>query len=133
MKYLGIDYGSKRVGVSLSDQDGKIAFPRGEIGNDVKLIPSLVTVIEKEKVGHVVVGDTLSSGGRENKVTEEARAFVGRLAQAIQVPIEYTSEMWSSVEASRYAPKGEEHNDAAAATIILQRYLDIRFGRTAIE
>src|SRR3989344_1376498 len=126
MKYLGIDYGSKWIGLAISDDKGTIAFPRAEIENDEKLVPFLFRMIEQEKIGQIIVGDTLASGGSENKVTREAQLFVEKLAKATAVPVEFAPEIWSSIEASRYAPQGQEHNNAAAAAIILQRYLDMR-------
>ena len=124
MKHLGIDYGAKRVGLAVTDTDGKIAFPREEVPNDDKLLAFLVRMVEQEKIGQIIVGDTRTHGGAANPVTQKAEQFVQKLAQATATPVELASELWSSIEASRYAPKGEEHNNAAAAAIILQRYLD---------
>ncbi len=129
MKHLGIDYGAKYVGLAITDADGTIAFPRAEIPNDAALLPFLVRMIEQEKIGHIIVGDTRTHGGAENPVTKAAEAFVAQLSQATAIPVEFATEIWSSIEASRYAPKGEEHNNAAAAAIILQRFLDMRSGK----
>ncbi|OGG52050.1 hypothetical protein A3C18_01970 [Candidatus Kaiserbacteria bacterium RIFCSPHIGHO2_02_FULL_54_11b] len=125
-KYLGIDYGSKRVGIAISDEAGTIAFPRTTLPNDEKLMPQLVALVENEKIGSIVVGDTRSHGGKDNPVTVEAEAFVTSLQAVVTAPIERVWEMWSSMEASRYAEKGNEHKDEAAAAIILQRFLDMR-------
>lgn len=126
MKYLGIDYGKKMVGIAISDDDGKIAFPRAVVPNDEKLLAFVARMVEEEKIATIIVGDTRTVSGGENPVTREADAFIEALAQATAVPTERVFEAWSSIEASRYAPKGEEHNDGAAAAIILQRFLDIR-------
>ncbi len=126
MKYLGIDYGAKRVGIAVSDAEGKIAFPRTTLPNDEKLFPQVMNVIEEEKIGTIVVGDTRSHGGRDNPVTAEADGFVAALQVAITVPVERGWEMWSSIEASRYAPGQKGHDDASAAAIILQRFLDTK-------
>ncbi|OGG52371.1 hypothetical protein A3H16_00180 [Candidatus Kaiserbacteria bacterium RIFCSPLOWO2_12_FULL_53_8] len=128
MKYLGIDYGRKRVGVAVSDAEGKIAFPRTTVTNDDKLLSGLLKLIQNEKIGRIVVGDTRASGGAENPITFEAQAFVEELTKATSVPIEFASEMWSSIEASRYAPENKAHDDGAAAAIILQRYLEMKGG-----
>ncbi|MBI5457577.1 Holliday junction resolvase RuvX [Candidatus Kaiserbacteria bacterium] len=125
MKYLGIDYGTKRVGVAVSDAAGTIAFPRATLPNDDKLLSHLEKLVKNEKIGSIVVGDTRSHGGKDNPVTAEAEAFVAALEGAIAVPIERVWEMWSSIEASRYAPEGKGHDDAAAAAVILQRFLDM--------
>jgi putative Holliday junction resolvase len=128
MKYLGVDYGAKRVGIAISDAEGKIAFPRGEVNNDEKLLVSIARLAEEEKVGHIVVGDTRASGGADNPITSSARAFVTELEKTLAIPVECAPEIWSSIEASRYAPEGSEHSNAAAAAIILQRFLDMHAG-----
>lgn len=125
MKHLGIDYGAKRVGIAISDAEGTIAFPRTTIPNDKELLAHLRDVIEKEHIEAVVVGDTRSHGGAGNSITPEAEAFVATLERETKLPVERVWEAWSSIEASRYAPEGKTHEDAAAAAIILQRYLDI--------
>jgi putative holliday junction resolvase len=126
MKYLGIDFGSKRLGLSVSDADGHIAFPRGVISLDSNTLSTLADIVEKERIGKVVVGDTRSLGGAENNITAEADAFCGSLSAKVAVPVERTPEAWSSYEAGRFAPKGHAHDDDAAAAIILQRYLDMQ-------
>lgn len=126
MKYLGIDFGSKRVGIAISDVEGKIAFPRATLQNDGKLLPQIAEVVKNEKITTIVVGDTRSHSGKDNPVTAEAEAFVAALQVATTVPVERVWEMWSSIEASRYAPEGKGHDDASAAAIILQRFLDTK-------
>ena len=125
-KYLAIDYGAKRVGTAVSDADGTIAFPRATLPNDQKLLSALVKIVADEKVEHIVVGDTRTVSGAENPVTKEAENFAGVLARETGVPVSPALEAWSSVEASRYAPEGKTHDDASAAAIILQRFLDMR-------
>ena len=125
MKFLGIDYGSKRIGLAVSDPMAMIAFPRDTIQNDGKALESIADIITAEHIDTVVIGDTRSHGGRDNPITEEAESFAISLIQK-GFKVEKIWEMWSSVGASRYAPEGKEHDDAAAAAIILQRYLDTR-------
>jgi putative Holliday junction resolvase len=61
MKYLGIDYGSKRIGLAVSDPNGKIAFPREVIENRSKETVSLIAKFcEREKVQAIVLGKSLN-------------------------------------------------------------------------
>jgi len=129
MKYLGVDYGSKRVGFSVSDSEGRIAFPRGTVPNDAFLMPTIMKLISEEKITAVVVGDTRALNGGENPVTKEAEDFIGKLAKASGLPVLPAFEGWSSIEASRYAPEGAAKSDAAAAAVILQRFLDMNASR----
>lgn len=129
MRYLGIDYGEKRVGIAVSDDGGTIAFPRTTLMNDAMLLEQIVSLIETEKIGMLVVGDTRAFSGLANPVTRETEAFIERLRDETNLPVEGAWEAGSSIEASRYAPEGAPHDDAAAAAIILQRYLDMHPGR----
>ncbi len=127
MKYLGIDYGAKRVGIAISDDTGAIAFPRETIPNDERLLARAARLAEEEKIGTIVVGDTRAAGGRENPITAEADRFARDLKERTRLPVERIFEVWSSIEASRLT--GDEgHDDAVAAAIILQRYLEMRGG-----
>lgn len=125
MKHLGIDFGSKRVGLAVSDADGRIAFPRGVLPNGEDTLADIADIVAKERIARIVVGDARAFSGAENAVTPEADAFCAALAVRVSVPVERAREAWSSFEAARFAPKGREHDDAAAAAILLQRYLDI--------
>ncbi len=124
MKYLGIDYGAKRIGIAVSDADGKIAFPRDTIANMPGTIKSIKALVEAENIGFVVIGDARSYGGIPNPITLRAKDFAEKLKEELDVPIASVWEAGSSIEANRYDPD-HEHNDAAAAAIILQRYLDM--------
>lgn len=124
MRYLGIDYGAKRVGLAVSDANGTIAFPRTTIGNDVKFFEHLTSLVSEEKIDRIVVGDTRAFSGLENPVTQEAERFMQKLRELTGLPVVSAWEAGSSVEASRYAPD-DGHEDGAAAAIILQRYMEM--------
>lgn len=126
MRYVGIDYGTKQVGIAVSDADGGFAFPRETLPNDARLIGGLCDLAQKEGAGAFVVGDTRSLSGQENPVTAASDAFADRLGAESGVPVHRMREAWSSAEAMRFAPPGKRHDDAAAAAIILQRFLDTR-------
>ncbi len=123
MRYLGLDYGAKRIGVAISDESGGFAFPKETLANDTRAMGAILEMIANEKVTAIVIGDARAASGAENPVTFEADRFAERLGEKIEIPMHRAWEAWSSVEASRFAPKGA-HDDAAAAAIILQRFLD---------
>ena len=112
--------------MAVSDAGGTIAFPRDTLPNDARLAQTIQDFIAKEGVESIVVGDTLSHGNAENPVSSAAQAFCDDIAGRTGLPVERAWEVWSSIEAGRYAPKGSEHDDAAAAAFILQRFLDMR-------
>lgn len=125
MKYLGLDYGSKYIGVAISDTRGAMAFPREIIVSDHAALGRIVQMVKEEKIDQIIMGDTRANNDLPNIVTPEAESFADALTRATGKPVARVSELWTSFEAARYAPD-QNHNDAAAAAIILQRYIDMR-------
>ena len=128
MKYLGIDYGSNRIGIAVSDSEGKIAFPRAAIKNNTKAISYIEKIVHDEKIEKIVIGDTRTIGGAKNSITPEAEKFISALEKATSLTVTRAFEGWSSIEASRYAPENDSHEDSAAAAIILQRFFEMNEG-----
>jgi len=122
MKFLGIDYGAKRIGVSVSDDGGKIAFPKIIVENTKSAIDEIARVAVTEIAGHIVVGESLNTSGEENEIMKDARAFATKLASAVNLPLSFEKEFFTSVEARRFQTEGQA--DDRAAAIMLQRYLD---------
>jgi putative holliday junction resolvase len=129
MRYLGIDYGTKRIGIALSDEDGGFAFAHSTLKNDAKFIIKINEIIKTEQVSEIVVGKSVTLSGRENILMGEIGEFIATLEENFDMPIHLQSEAFSSVEASRFAPKGRERDDSASAAIILQRFLDMHRGQ----
>lgn len=132
MRYLGIDYGARRIGIAVSDEKGSFAFPKETLPNDASAIDRITAHVKTSEIHEIVMGDARAMNGLENPVTKEAEDFAAALHAHAHVPVHLSSEAWSTVEAARFAPKGKEHDDAAAAAIILQRYLD-REVRAAVD
>lgn len=126
MRYLGIDYGAQRIGIALSDEAGTIAFPEKTIQNDRDVFTNISDLVREKKVEAIVMGDTRTAGGAENPITKDSDAFAEALKKRVGIPLHSVFEAWSSIEASRFTNK--PHDDASAAAIILQRFLDMRGG-----
>jgi len=122
MRYLGVDYGSKRFGLALSDEAGTMGFPHAIILNTPRIIEEVCSLIAKENVGVVVIGDSRDLSGRENPIAKDARAFGEQLAKCAGVPVQYESEIFTSAEARR-AAEPRAAVDASAAALILTSYL----------
>ena len=121
---MGIDYGSKRIGVAVSDDEGRMAFPSGVIANTGKLvIKEIVARVKKEGIGSIVVGVPVSLDGRETEQTRLTRVFIEMLESALELPIETENEMLTSRMAEHAGIK-MGHVDESSAAIILQSYLD---------
>lgn len=125
MKYLGIDYGSKRVGIATSDQHGKISFPKKILYNrgNQYLFDQLESFIKEEGIVRVVVGLPIGLDGKDTEQTRIIREFADKLKKAVDIPVEFENEMFTSHMVTEHGvPK--EHTDEAAAAVILQSYLD---------
>ena len=131
MRYLGIDYGSKRVGLALSDAAGTMGFPHAVVQNSPRLTDELCALIAKENIGAVVIGESRTLSGGENLAAKGARALGALLATRTGIPGFYESEVLTSVEARRLPGKREKTRaaeprarvDAQAAARILTSYL----------
>lgn len=125
MRYLGIDYGEKRIGVAVSDPEGRIAFPRMKLRNrgNKHLWDQIREFLVKEKISKVVVGLPLGFDMSETEESRKVRKFVKEFKKRIALPVEFENEILTSHMAER-AGIEKEHTDEAAAAIILQAYLD---------
>ena len=124
MKYLGIDYGTKRIGIAISDDDGEFAFPKGIIAAP-HAISDIAEICEKEHVEAIVIGKSVASNGADNDIVPQTEKFKEKLSEAIKLPIFFQQESFSTVEAHRYQVDAGKRDDSAAA-IILQRFLDVK-------
>lgn len=123
MKYLGIDYGEKRIGIAASDARGVFAFARETIENGPKMPEKLLDFIKEETAEAIVIGMPETASGAQNPVEEKIREFAESLKEASGLEIYFQNEQFSSIESSRFAPE-QKKDDAVSAAIILQRYLD---------
>jgi len=142
MRILGIDYGSKRVGLALGDTDSRIASPWGVITWDDKLtlIARIHDVIRRDLVEAIVIGipRPLKDASLKNEQVQEIKTFIEEL-NGLGVPIHEVSEAMSSKLAARQMEESHpvergrqrgagalEKRDDLAAANILQTWLDRR-------
>jgi putative transcription antitermination factor YqgF len=125
MKYLGIDYCSKKFGFENSYEEGKFAFPLMIAPNDKQLLKDTVELIREMKITHLVVGESVDPAGKLNPIAKEARSFAMALERMVDVQIAFEREWYSTVEARKQPGKEGSHEvDDQAAAIVLQRHLD---------
>ncbi len=122
-KLLGIDYGTKRVGVALSDDSGAMAFPRVVLKNDASLLGALIEIIEQDEVTEIVVGKSVDYKMQPNVVMKEIDSFCDKLKKRVSLPIHLEPEFLTSYQAQYFQGK-TDMLDASAAAIILQSYID---------
>jgi putative Holliday junction resolvase len=125
MKYLGIDFGSKKIGFAQSDDEGRIAFPLMISENNNLLLKDTLELIREMKFSTVVIGESVDGNGKPNAIAKEARKFGMLIEDAIDVKVVFEKEWYSTVEARKQPGKEGNHEvDDQAAAIVLQRYLD---------
>jgi len=126
MRLLGIDYGHKKVGLALSDEGGRFAFPHNTWPNDKFLVGKIKELCTREKVGLIVVGESLDLSGRPNPLMREIEKFEDLLKQKIGLPLAREREFFSSWEAKRIIDEEQTDplTDARAAALILKSYID---------
>jgi putative Holliday junction resolvase len=133
-RVLGLDLGSARIGVAISDPERRVAVPLGTVRTgapeDVRTVAALV---REHDVAEVVVGHPVGLSGRPGEAARHAERFAEALRGLLPVPVVLHDERLTTVEAERrLAGPGvrgrarRERVDEAAATVILQSYLDAR-------
>ena len=127
MRYLGIDFGTKKVGLALSDESGAMGFPHGIVPNDGRLIDEVLSLVERKGVGAVVMGESRNLEGEENAVAKKAKEFAQLLERRSGIPVHFEPEMFTTQEARRdfegVRLPGSPDVDASAAALILTSYL----------
>jgi putative Holliday junction resolvase len=103
VRILGVDLGSKRIGLAISDEAGAIAFPAGilESRGRKRDIASLARLIVEKNVGRAVVGLPIHMDGRRGPEAEQASKFADALHDASGIPVDTIDERWTSREAER--------------------------------
>jgi putative Holliday junction resolvase len=134
-RVMGLDLGTKTIGIATSDLTLRIATPRQTLqrkkfGDDAKALLELAT---QEQIGLLVLGMPLNMDGSEGPRAQSTRAFQRNLAKLTDLPIVFWDERLSTVavtrtmlEADLSRAKRAEHVDKLAAAYILQSFLDAR-------
>ncbi len=119
MKYLGLDYGTKRIGVAVSDEGGRMAFPLAIVEAGPEALSKVDVLIKKNKVQGVVIGESLDFKGQANPVMEDIEQFKKDIGELCGLPVTYEPEFLTSMQAQRSGG-----DDSSAAALILQSFLD---------
>lgn len=126
-KILGVDFGEKKIGLSLADTETKIAFAFGVLENDKSTWLKLREIISKEEICLVVVG--LPTYVNRGEIEYPGEVFGQKLQKDFEMKVVYHNEMFTTKMAkANLMQKGmkdlDKHDDAEAARLILQSWLD---------
>ena len=124
MKLLGIDYGKKRIGISISDENETIAFPRVVLKNDSDLFEEISKILQEEQISKIILGESKDFKMKDNPIMLEIKKFKSLLEEKFSLEVVLYPEVLSSHQAAKMVGEKNKMIDASAATIILQSYLD---------
>jgi len=133
MRVLGIDPGARRVGLALSDDEGRIASPHATL--EVKSVAAVAAAIAAAasalEVERLVIGLPLQLDGREGESARRVRALAAKIAERCALPVVFWDERLSTRAAERALREGGVRGakqralvDQVAAALLLQSYLD---------
>lgn len=137
-RWLGLDYGSRRIGVAVSDPTGTIATPLTTVQNTgpTAVNAALRRVVAETGAVGVVIGLPVRTGGDEGPEAAAAREFAARLEAALALPVRLWDERLTTAGAERTLIEGgvrrerrRELRDRIAAQMMLQSFLDARQAR----
>ncbi len=132
-RFLGIDFGSKRIGLAISDETGMIAFPLSVLENSGvrKVSQEINRIVSEKKAEKIVLGLPLNLDGSKGIAAENIEQFAAILKQYVTVPLVFWDERLSTKIAERSMIEGgmrrerrRQSIDQVTAQIILQSYLD---------
>ena len=124
--YLGIDWGVSKIGLALAHAETRVAVAYDVLENSETFIDNLRDVIKREGIGTIVVGQPQYQDNHGGALIQK---FGKKLSQCTELPVFFTSEMFTTKLAQRtLALRGEKYpstaDDAEAARILLQDWLD---------
>lgn len=131
MRVVGIDLGTRRIGVAVSDPTGTLASPYEVVERSPQSYAAIARIVAEVEAGRVVVGLPLSLDGRDGPAAVKAREEAAALGQALPVPVELYDERLTTVTANRSmmdlqmkADARKRVVDKVAAAVMLQSWLD---------
>lgn len=133
-KLLAIDYGTKHIGIAISDDKPSVALPFQTINIKTsleaereKLIEDLTRLVELEEIGTVLIGMPLKSDGSKTKLGDEIFLFSKDFQEAIDIPVEVLDERFTSKMATQLPYKTSRNIHELSAQILLQEYIDSNY------
>jgi putative Holliday junction resolvase len=133
MRWLGVDFGERRIGLAISDEAGRIALPHSTLRrtSDRQAARAIAELARREAVGRLVVGEPRRLDGTAGEAALRTRRFATRLAAETGLPCDLLDEALTSVaaaerlrEAGTDPRRHPERLDAVAAQLLLQEALD---------
>ncbi len=123
MHLIGIDFGEKRIGIALSDEQGTMAFAHSVVKNNNNAVKEIKKICEENKVEKIILGQSLDYKGQPNLVMGKIEKFKKSLEKETGLEVLYQNETLTTQEARRLQGKIEKI-DASAAALILRSFIE---------
>jgi putative Holliday junction resolvase len=122
MRLLGIDYGSKKIGLALSNSEGDFAAPHSVIPAGKNAVEAIKKIISAQEVGEIVMGRSLNFKREENEIMKEITPFAELLGKETGLPVHFIDETLTSA-AARRTQEADAMLDARAAALLLESFI----------
>lgn len=136
-KYLCLDWGQKRIGIAISDDTKKFAFPRDAILNNSDTFNNILNIIQNEGIIRIIIGYPLNFKSKETHSTRGVELFAKRLLNTLkkhklEIPLVFFDERLTTniakyniinSDTKKSKRRKKELTDSAAAQIILTDYI----------
>jgi putative Holliday junction resolvase len=132
-RFLGIDYGTVRIGLALSDPTGTLASPLQFLENQSpqQVTTALSELIQTHQIAGLVIGLPRNMDGTYGPSAQKVRDFIGQIQKSISLPITPIDERLTTAQASKQLSgiglnqkQLRKKVDSSSACLILQQYLD---------
>ncbi len=135
-RIIGIDYGSKRIGVAMTDESGVFALPYSVVQNSKNIAEDILKICKENNVSKIIIGESKDFSQKDNPIMEEIKKFVEGLREKSELEIIFHPEFLTSAQAEHPIASRREQSprlnhdkkndmlDASAAAIILQSFID---------
>src|SRR5688572_16686913 len=131
MRIIGLDWGTVRVGIAMSDEEKRLAFPLQYTLETKKANEEIAKLVKEYQVEKIVIGLPLSLSGKETTSSKKVKQFGNKLEKILNIKIDYFDERFSTV-ASTHALREQDIKekeqrsikDNIAAALLLQKYLE---------
>jgi putative Holliday junction resolvase len=123
MRFIGIDYGKKRIGIAISDESGNFAFAHSVVENNKNAIKKIKKICEENNVAEIILGQSFDFKGLPNPIMKKIDKFKSLIEKETKLPVVYESETLTTKQAERIIGRTKK-TDASAAALILNSYLE---------
>lgn len=122
MKRMGIDFGSKKIGIATTDDSGAMAFPYAVVPNNEQFLKYVEALVAERGISEIIIGHSLNNDGQPNQIHAAVEAFMMDVTLSLGIPVHLEPEQYSTKQA-RNAQGQTAMTDASAAALILDSFI----------